>query len=343
MHSFELQYQRPVMIRHALLAFCPLLASALFAQINNDQVVDMVNARYANGITAIVEDKIITAEDVRRQITPYLAQIQSESQGDPIKFGQLLDDAEDQIIQTLTDNVLIVKQFFEDKGMIPRSYIENEVNERIISQFDNSRSKFLAYLKSIGKTPDQYDVEIRDEMIVNFMRIKMTKSEVFVSPVKVEEFYTENKQHFFEEEAVHLRLIILAQLTDEAPELLEQTAEDIMSKLEDGIDFAELAKKHSQDSKKDKGGDWGWVERKSLIPELADTAFKLEAGTYADPIKLKNKIFILYAEDRRDEGYVPLVEVRDNIASMLVTDMAQEAEDRKLTRLRRDGYIRRFN
>lgn len=331
------------MIRHAIFALCPLLASTLYAQIEDEQVKEMLNARYANGITAIVEDKIITAEDVRRQITPYLSQIQSESQGDPIKFGQMLDEAEDQVIQTLTDNVLIVKQFFEDKGMIPGSYVRNEVNERIISQFDNSRSKFLAYLKSIGKTPDEYDVEIRDEMIVNFMRIKMTKSEVFVSPVKVEEFYNENKQHFFEEEAVHLRLIILAQLADEEPELLEQTAEEIMRKLDEGIDFAELAKKHSQDSKKDKGGDWGWVERKSLIPELAEVAFEIEAGTFADPIKLKNKIFIMYAEDRRDEGYVALEEVRDNIASMLVSDMAQEAEDRKLTRLRRDGYVRRFN
>ena len=331
------------MIRNAIFALCPLLASTIYAQIEDEQVTEMLNARYANGITAIVEDKIITAEDVRRQITPYLSQIQSESQGDPIKFGQMLDEAEDQVIQTLTDNVLIVKQFFEDKGAIPGSYVRNEVNERIISQFDNSRSKFLAYLKSIGKTPDEYDVEIRDEMIVNFMRIKMTKSEVFVSPVKVEEFYNENKQHFFEEEAVHLRLIILAQLADEEPELLEQTAEEIMRKLDEGIDFAELAKKHSQDSKKDKGGDWGWVERKSLIPELAEVAFEIEAGTFADPIKLKNKIFIMYAEDRRDEGYVALEEVRDNIASMLVSDMAQEAEDRKLTRLRRDGYVRRFN
>lgn len=331
------------MIRYALLAAFPLIASSLFAQISEDEVADMVNARYANGITAIVEDKIITAEDVRRQITPYLSQIQADSGGDPIKFGKLLDEAEDQIIQTLTDNVLIVKQFFEDKGQIPGSYIRNEVNERIITQFDDDRSKFLAYLKSIGKTPDEYDIEIRDEMIVNFMRIKMTKSESFVSPVKVTEFYNENKQHFFEEEAVHLRLIILAQLTDEAPELLEQTAEEIMRQLEDGIDFAELAKKHSQDSKREKGGDWGWVERKSLIPELAEAAFSLEAGEYAKPIKLKNKIFILYSEEHRPEGYVPLEEVRDSIAGMLVSEMAQEAEDRKLIRLRRDGYIRRFN
>lgn len=331
------------MMRTLLLAICPLFAAALFGQMSNEDAERMVNARYANGITAIVEEKIITAEDVRRQITPLLAQIQAESGGDPIKFGQLLDEAEDQVLQMLTDNVLIVKQFYEDKGQIPSSYIRNEVNERIITQFDGDRSKFLAYLKSIGKTPDEYDMEIRDEMIVNFMRIKMTKSESFVSPVKVEEFYTENKQHFYEPESVHLRLIILAQLTDEDPELLQQTADEIMRNLNNGVDFAELAKKHSQDSKRDKGGDWGWVERKALIPELAEVAFELDAGDYSQPIDHKNKIFILFAEDRRDEGYTELEEVRDNIASMLVSEMAQEAENRKLTRLRRDGYVRRFN
>lgn len=343
MHNPFILFQIPTMLRNALIALITFSPFTLVAQISDEDAINMVGARYANGIAAIVEDKIITAEDVRRQIMPYIPQIQADSKGDPVKFSQLLDEAEDQIIQTLTDNVLIVKQFFEDKGQIPASYVRNEVEERIIEQFDDDRSKFLAYLQSIGKTPDEYDIEIRDEMIVGFMRQKMTKSESFVSPVKVEEFYNENKQAFYEPESVHLRLIILAALADEDPSLLDQTASEIVKQLDDGVDFAELAKKYSQDSKKDKGGDWGWVERKALIPELAEIAFNLKAGEHSQPIKLKNKIFILYAQDRRDEGYTPLTEVRDNIASMLVSQMAQEAQDRQLARLRRDGYVRRFN
>ncbi len=331
------------MIRSASIALLSLSILSSFAQISDEDAANMVNARYANGIAAIVEEKIITADDVRRQIMPYIPQIQADSKGDPVEFSKLLDEAEDQIIQTLTDNVLIVKQFYEDKGQIPSSYVRNEVDERIIEQFDGDRSKFLAYLQSIGKTPDEYDIEIRDEMIVGFMRQKMTKSESFVSPVKVEEFYNENKDAFFQPEAVHLRLIILAALADEDPELLDQTGAEIVKQLDDGVDFAELAKKYSQDSKKDKGGDWGWVERKALIPELAEIAFNLKAGEYSQPIKLKNKVFILFAQDRRDNGYTPLTEVRDNIASMLVSQMAQEAQDRQLARLRRDGYVRRFN
>ena len=331
------------MIRHVLIALLCFSPTPSFSQISEEDAANMVNARYANGIAAIVEEEIITADDVRRQIMPYIPQIQADSKGDPVQFNQLLDEAEDQVIQTLTDNVLIVKQFYEDKGQIPGSYVRNEVDERIIEQFDGDRSNFLAYLQSIGKTPDEYDIEIRDEMIVGFMRQKMTKSESFVSPVRVEEFYNENKEAFFEPESVHLRLIILAALADEDPGLLVQTGDEIIKQLDDGVDFAELAKKYSQDSKKDKGGDWGWVERKALIPELADVAFSLKPSEYSQPIKLKNKIFLLYAQDRRDNGYTPLTEVRDNIASMLVSQMAQEEQDRQLARLRRDGYVRRFN
>ncbi len=331
------------MIRNVIFAATLASPIALMAQLSDEDAANMLKARYANGIAAIAEERIFTAEDVRRQIMPYIDQIQVDSQGDPVKFAQLLDEAEDQIIQTMTDNVLIVKQFYEDKGQIPSSYVRNEVNERIISQFDDDRSKFLAYLQEIGKTPEEYDQEIREEMIVGFMRQKMTKSESFVSPVRVEEFYNQNKEQFFEPEAVHLRLIILAKLTDEDLGLLEQTADEIVKQLDNGIDFAELAKKHSQDSKKDKGGDWGWVLRKELIPKLGDIAFKLGVGEHSPPVKLNNKIFILFAEDRRDDGYVPLTEVRDSIASMLVSQMAEEAQNRQLTRLRRDGYVRRFN
>ncbi len=320
------------------LAFTASFASAQVEDVNN-----MVGARFANGIAAIAEDKIFTVVDVRREIQPYLPQIQADSKGDPVTFHKLLQEAEDQIIQTLTDNVLIVKQFYEDKGMIPPSMVANRVEEDIITQFDNDRSKFLNYLKSIGKTPDEYQNQIRDEMIVGYMRQQMRKSESFVSPVKIEEFYDENKEEFYQDEAIKLSLIRLAQITNEDADLLDQTANEIVRKLEEGYDFAELAKQHSQDSRASKGGDWGWKGRNDLIPELSEKAFTLKAGQYSEPVKMKGNIFIMFAQDRRDAGYIPLAELRDQIEDMLVSEMAREAQEKSLTRLRRDGFVRRFN
>ncbi len=298
--------------------------------------------RLANSIAAIVEEKIITVEDVRREMQPYLPQIQADSEGDPMKFRKLIEDAETEIIQNLTDDVLIVKQFYEDKGHIPESYVDNEVEEQVITRFDGKRSVFLEYLKSIGKTPEEHRVTIREGIIVNYMRSKMRREATIVSPVKIERFYTEHKESFFDEEAIHLRLIRLEKLAGEDDGVLNQAAQEILKKLDIGFAFDELAIKYSNDSKSKKGGDWGWITNGSLVAELNDAAFSLEEGEHSDPIPLGSNLFIIYVEERRPEGYIPLPNVREEIEDILLSQMAREAEDRFLERLRRDGYVRRF-
>lgn len=325
------------MLKTATLLALLLPVTLAFGQADKQQT------RLANSIAAIVESKIITIEDVRRELQPYLAQIQADAEGDPLKFRKLLEEAETEIIQNLTDDVLIVKSFYDDKGQIPKSYVDNEVEEQIITRFDGKRSLYLDYLKSIGKTPEEHRVTIMEGIVVSYMRSKMRKEATIVSPVKIESFYTENKESFFEEEAIHLRLIRLEKMTDEDDGVLNQTAQEILKKIEMGFAFDELAIKYSNDSKSKKGGDWGWVTQGSLVDELGNVAFSLEEGEHSDPISLGKNLFIIYIEERNPEGYLALPDVREDIEDMLLSQMAREAEDRFLERLRRDGYVRRFN
>lgn len=326
------------MIKHAsLLLSIVLPVFGVFAQ------NDYKDTRLANSIAAIAEEKIITVEEVRRELQPYLPQIQKDSQGDPMKFRKLIEEMETEIIQNLTDNVLIVKQFYEDKGQIPASFVDNEVEEMIITKFEGKRSLYLDYLKSIGKTPEEHRVSIKEDIIVNYMRSKMRKSATIVSPVRIEQFYNDYKEEFFQEEAMHLRLIRLTKMTDESEDVLRQQADEILEKLEFGYAFDEMAAKYSNDSKAKKGGDWGWVTRSALIDQLSAEAFKLTEGEYSKPISIGNNLFILYCEEHRPEGYMPLPDVREDIEDILISQMAREAEAKFLERLRRDGYVRRFN
>jgi len=47
-------------------------ALGLFAQAQPDRQKDNLNARYANGIAAIAEDRIITIDDIRREVGPLI-------------------------------------------------------------------------------------------------------------------------------------------------------------------------------------------------------------------------------------------------------------------------------
>ncbi len=89
-------------------------------------------------------------------------------------------------------------------------------------------------------------------------------------------------------------------------------AEGIVAELRGGADFAELAKKHSDDSaSKDKGGDLGFFTRETSIPQsLKDVIFQLEQGKISDPVKDGRRFYVLTVTERRAK---PLEKVRSAV------------------------------
>ena len=71
-------------------------------------------------------------------------------------------------------------------------------------------------------------------------------------------------------------------------------------------------------------------------------AFDLDIEQYSEPIQLGGQVFIMQVEDRREEGIQPLLEVRERIENILVDQLARQAQQRWLERLRRDAYIKYF-
>jgi peptidyl-prolyl cis-trans isomerase SurA len=199
-----------------------------------------IDGRFENGIVADVEGRVITVGDVRRRLEPLLPQI-AGAVASQEEFESQIEMIEDEIIQTLVDEVLIVRDFYSDeKRQIPNSIVENEMQERLVNEFDDDRAKFLAYLKSIGKTRAEYRQIIKEDIVVSWMRGQNRKSQSIVSPIKIENFYTENRDQYFQADGVHLRLILLKQIADENQSILNQTAETIMTRLRNGGSFADL-------------------------------------------------------------------------------------------------------
>lgn len=309
---------------------------------------DGLDLRFANGIAAIVEDKIITVDDVRREIAPLVSTLQKESHNEK-EFNEKLEALQDDVIQNLIDRVLIVKDFNKAKDgdeskkrQVPASVIDNQIAEIQITQFDGDRSKFLAYLHSRGMTLREYRKETEEDIIYNYMRQQQRKSQSIVSPVKVETYYKENKDRFYQEDSALLRVIQFTRTNGENDALLTAKAEGVISKFHGGEPFAELARQYSQDTRRNKGGDWGWQKRTDLRKEFSDIIFNLKKGEVSQPILIPEGCFLLYVEDRKYAGIQPIDEVRDEIERILVQQMTRQSQERWLERLRRNGYVKMF-
>ena len=326
--------------RLALVFLVTGLASSALAQ--PAPTPDNLNLRFANGIAAIAEQKVITVDDVRREIAPLIPQIQKEARSEK-EFNEKLEALQDDVIQQLIDRVLIVKEFRKDeKRHIPASFIDTRIADIQNEQFDNDRSKFLAYLRSRGTTLRDYRKEVEEDIIYSYMRQQQRKTQSVVSPVRIETFYRENKDRFFQEDGVHLRLIQFSRADGESDAELLAKAEVVEARFKAGTKFEDLAKEFSQDSRRTKGGDWGWQKRSDLKPAFSEPLFNLKKGEATPPVLTPEGCFVLYAEDRKFAGIQQLDEVRDEIERILVQQMGQVSQEHWLERLRRNGYVKHY-
>ena len=327
----------------ALLAFAALAGAAARAQ---SAPGGDISQRFANGIVAVAEDKIITVADVNREVYPLIPQLQREAHSDA-ELNQKIEQLQDSVIQDLIDRVLIIKEFRKKKDgdnerHIPESYIDSEIANRLSDQFDNDRSKFLAYLRSRGTTLREFRKEIEEEIIYHYMEGQQRKSQSLVSPVRLETFYNENKDQFYQEDKVHLRMIQLTRTEGETDEVLRTQANAILERFNKGEKFEDLAKEFSRDQRRSKGGDWGQMKRSELQPAYSEPLFALKKGEVTAPIILPEGCFLLYAEDRKYAGIQSIDEVRDQIERILVTQMSRATQERWLERLRRNGYVKHY-
>ncbi len=332
-------------------------AFALFAQTEQPSApttaaapvatADSLNLRFANGIAAIVEHKPITVDDIRREIAPLVPQLQREARNEQ-EFDQKLEALQDEIIQNLIDRELMVKEFYKKKDgeeevrKIPVSFIDNRLAEVQIEQFDGDRSKFLAYLRARGITIRDYRREIEEDIVVQYMHGQQRKSQSIVSPVKIEQYYNENKDRFFQDDSVHLRMIQFTRSDAETDDQLKERAAEVLSKFKAGDKFEDLAKHYSQDSRRARGGDWGWQKRSDLKKEFSDPLFNMKKGEITDLILMPEGCFILFAEERKYAGVQGIDEVRDQIERILLQQMSRKSQERWLERLRRNGYVKHY-
>lgn len=318
-----------------------LLAALLAGVASAQRPHNIWDPPFRQGIAAEVEDTIITFEEIRREMAPLIPGIR-ESSRSRAEFNRQMEELYLEILGSLVDRAIILREFRNREFNIPQSFIESRMDQILAEDFEGDRARFHEFLRNQGKSVREFRRQVHEDIIIGAMRSERRRSQSQISPERIERFYNENKLHFYEEESVRLRVIMLRPLADESPDLMRQQIERVMDELARGTPFAEVASRFSQDPRRDRGGDWGWVLRRNLRDEMAEAAFDLNVGEYSDPITVGNQTFIIFVEDIREEGIQPLNEVRERIEQILAQQLARQDQQQWIERLRRNAFIRYY-
>ena len=96
-----------------------------------------------NGIAAIAEGEIVTFEQLRKSLDPIIPKLRLQAKNES-EFSQLIDQASKDILQNIIDRIIIVNEAYNQGIQIPPSYIDEEYESIIKTDFNGNRSQFLA-------------------------------------------------------------------------------------------------------------------------------------------------------------------------------------------------------
>lgn len=311
----------------------PVCRAALAAEQQGAAVID--------GIAAIVNGEVITYSQVRGVMGPRERLLRSQYRGEELQ--KQLEKARKEALQDLIDRQLIVQQFRKDQLSLPDYFVEQRVNEIIRENFGGDRNAFVRTLQAQNYSLSEFKKNEYEKIVVAAMRGKNVKPNTVASPQKVEEYYRTHRDEFTSKEEIHLRMIMIPSRATEGNAASQKAmAEEILGKLVAGADFERMAQMYSEDTSRDQGGDWGWIGRKTLAPELEKVAFSLPPKKVSNIVELGGNYYILRVDEKRGGVTRSLAEARDDIEKKLLQQEAQRLQENWLAGLRQKATIRTF-
>lgn len=119
------------------------------------------------------------------------------------------------------------------------------------------------------------------------------------SEQEIQEQYQQNPDLYTIPEKRQVRHILFKKPQAETQEQLakqREQAEKVLAAARQGDDFAELARKHSQDSSAPKGGDLGFISKGQMVPQFENAAFALAEGEVSELVQTQFGLHIIKAE-----------------------------------------------
>lgn len=297
-----------------------------------------LRAELADGVKAIVNDKIITFQEVNDSCAQAIDVLRREYAEQPDLYDEKLNETLNDGLETLIENQLILHEFETKYNPLPDSAVDELVQENIKERFGD-RITCIKTLQAEGETFEKFREDIRERYIIAELRFKnLSDEKIIISPYKIESYYESHQDDFKVGDQVKLKMIVLAKDSSD-DKIAHDKATEILSEVNRGSSFDQLAALYSQDPNQN-GNEW--IETSVLRKELSGAVANLKPGQTSGLIETADDCYIVRLVDRRPAHVKPLNDVRDNIEGILRAQEQKGAQQRWIESLKKKAFIRYF-
>jgi len=292
-------------------------------------------AQVVNRVVAVVNDEVITQQDVDQLLGVLYAQYTHAYKGEELlkKMEEVKGD--------------ILNQMIEDKLVLSRAkeldirIREEEINDKMESvkgEFPSEKD-FYNMIEMQGITVANLKDRYRDQIMMRKLIDFEVKGRVAVLPSEIAAYYEGHRKEFKQNKKYKVRHILIKAEDDVGFELAMVEAQDIYKSIKAGGAFVEFANKYSQGPNKEDGGDMGYIEEGEMLEELDRVIFALNSGDVSEPVRSGLGYHIFKVEDIEASGYFSFKDAQAQIKDMLLQKKFKEKLREWLEELMSKAYI----
>ncbi len=235
--------------------------------------------------------------------------------------------------EQVLDKLIIEKLISQEAKELGMEIDEEKVNELygdVNTQLE-SDEQYKKFYEENNLDEEFIKEQIKMEMYVNQYRDEIVSKEGLDDEAKLNDIIAD---YPVEVKASHI-------LVED-----EETAAEVLEKIESGEDFNELAKEYSKDpSAEQNGGDLGYFKRGVMVPEFENTVFSLEVGEISEPVQTQFGYHII-----KKEGVKTLTDLKNELSEEeyevskqeVIQSMQENKFAEKIEELREDADIETY-
>jgi peptidyl-prolyl cis-trans isomerase D len=170
---------------------------------------------------------------------------------------------------------------------------------------------------------DDFKIPEKRKIRYLLLDIEAMRAKVVVPQADIEKAYNNSIEQYTTPEQVRASHILLKTEGKNDADV-KAKAEAILKEAKAGADFAELAKKNSEDESNAKnGGDLDYFGRGRMVPEFDQAVFTMQPGQISDLVKTQYGYHIIKLVDKKSAATRSLAEVRQQLTDQLAYERAQ--------------------
>ncbi len=255
-------------------------------------------------VIAVVGDSAILKTDLDEEVFRLLASSgQRQLPEDAAAQEQLYRNALDSRVNELL--LLLAAQ--RDSILVGDDEVQRQVDQQLSQQRRafGSEIAFEQALRAQGLTPAGYRSELTRQVRIQGMiegylaKVRRDRRPPPLTDSQVKKYFDEQKDQLGERPAtLNMQLVILApRAGDSARASARAEAEQLLDRIRKGEDFAQLARRYSQDpGSKELGGDLGWFRENQMVKEFSAAAFSLPPGAISGVVETSFGFHIIKVE-----------------------------------------------